>query len=199
VADDEPAGRDAEGAELGVDFGEERYVFLDRQAAYVAQDWLADFGVVEGAGAARRGEERGVNAALHEVAGAVGSALEESAEGGVGSVEGLGSPIELRGDLERGGFDGALDCDAGAAEGSGEPAHAAGSVLVQIGVPAGDEWNVELMGEVGSKEAEFAGAGDVDDVGTEGADGRGDEVGIAEEERVEAEIFFDLHGERAAT
>ena len=47
VADDEPARRDAEGAELRVDFGEEHYVFLYRQTAYVAQYWLVDFGVVE--------------------------------------------------------------------------------------------------------------------------------------------------------
>ena len=55
VADDEPARRDAEGAELGVHFGEQRYVFFYGQAAYVAQDRLADFGVVERAGAPARG------------------------------------------------------------------------------------------------------------------------------------------------
>ena len=151
-----------------------------------------------GAGAARWGEEVGVDAALHEVTGAVDGALEQGAECGVGGVEGFGATIELRGDVEGGGFDRAFEGNAGAAEVAGEPAHAAGGVLVEIGVPGGDEWDVELVGEVGSKEAELAGAGDVDDVGAEGADGGGDEVGVAEEEWVEAEIFFEMHGEWTA-
>ena len=97
VTDDVPVRGDAEGAELRVDFGEKRYIFFYGEAAYVAQDWLADFGVVERAGAARGGEEIGVDAALHEVAGAVDGAVEEGAEGGVGGVESLGAAIELRG------------------------------------------------------------------------------------------------------
>ncbi len=183
VADDEPVRDDAQRAELGVDFGEEGYVFFYRQAAYVTQNHV---GVVEGAVAASGGEERGVHAALHEVAGAVDGALEEGAEGGVGGIERLGAAVELRGEVEGGGFDGALYFFAYGAEVAREPAHAAGGVLVKIGVPAGDEWDVELVGEVGSKETELAGAGDVDDVGAEGADGGGDEIGVAEEEWVEA-------------
>ena len=146
----------------------------------------------------RGGEEVGVDAALHEVAGAVDGALQQGAERGVGGVEGFGSAVEVRGDVERGGFDCALEGRAGAADVTREPTHAAGSVLVQIGVPAGDQRDVELVGEVGSKEAELAGAGDVDDVGAKGSNGGGDEVGVAEEERVEAEIFFEMHGEWAA-
>ncbi len=198
VADDEPARREAEGAELGVDFGQEGHIFFYRQAAYVAQYWLADFGFVERAGAAGGGEERGVDATLHEVAGAVDGALEEGAEGGVGRVESLCAAVKLCGDLKGGGFYGVLYFTAYRPEVARQPAHAAGGVLVEIGVPAGDERDVELVGEVGSKEAELAGAGDVDDVGAKGADGGGDEVGVAGEEGVEAEIFFDLHGERAA-
>jgi len=191
VADDVPAGDEAEGAELGVYFGEEGYVFFYAKAAYVAQDDLA---IVRGAGAAGGGEERGVDAALHEVAGAVGGALEEGAEGGVGGVEGLGVAVELAGELEGGGLYGVLEEGADGAEVLGEPAHAAGGVLMQIGVPAGDEGDAELMGEVGSEEAELAGAGDVDDVGAEGADGGGDAVVVAEEEGVEAEVFFEVDG-----
>ncbi len=195
VADDEPAGGEAEGAELGVDFGEEGYVFFYAEAAYVAEQ---DVRVVGGTGAASGGEEGGVDAALHEVAGAVGSALEEGAEGGVGGVEGVGSAIEGGGDLEGSGLDCAFEREAEGAEVTREPAHAAGGVFVEIGVPGGDEREVELVGEVGSEEAEFAGAGDVKDVGAEGADGFGDQIRVAEEEGVEAEVLFEEDGEGAA-
>ena len=198
LADDDPARRDTEGAELGVDFGEERYIFFHGQATYVAQYWLAELGVVERAGAPGRREEVRVDAALHEVAGSVGSALEERAEGGIGGVEGRCPVVEMRGDLERGGFDNTLKVGTGVTEVLREPTHPTGCVLVQIGVPAGDERHVELVGEVGSKEAEFAGAGDVDDVGAKGSNGGGDEVGVAKKEWVEAEIFFEMHGEWAA-
>ena len=69
---------------------------------------------------------------------------------------------------------------------------------MHIGVPAGDERHVELPGEVGAKDAELTGAGDVDDVGPEGAHCVRDQIGVAEEERVEAEVLFQMHGERAA-
>ena len=81
VANDEPVGREAEGAQLRVDFGEKRYILLYREAADVAEHDLA---FVRAARAFRWCEEVGVDAALHEVAGAVGGGFEHGAELGVG-------------------------------------------------------------------------------------------------------------------
>ena len=101
----------------------------------------------------------------------MGLALEELAELGVGRVKDLGKAVEARGGGEGEVFDGLLDAGLGWTEESSEPGGAAGGVLVDVGVPAGDQRDVELPGEVGAKDAELAGAGDVDDLGLEGADG----------------------------
>ena len=71
-------------------------------------------------------------------------------------------------------------------------------VLVDVGVPGGGEGDAELVGEPGSEEAEFAGAGDVDDVGTEADEFALDAGEVADEEGVEGEIFFDADGGEAA-
>ena len=102
MADDEPARRDAEGAELGVEFGQQRDVFFHGEPAYKAQD--DGFAVAGGAGAAGWGEEVGVDAALHQVAGAVGGALQQGTERGW-ARRGLRPAIEVARRVERGGFD----------------------------------------------------------------------------------------------
>jgi len=108
VADDVPLGDDAEGAELGVDSGEEGYVLFYREAADVAED---DVAVMECASALGGREDAGVDAALHEVDGPVGGALEEAAELGVGSVDDFGLAVEARGGVEHKGFCDAFDFD----------------------------------------------------------------------------------------
>ena len=85
-----------------LDDGEQGYVFFDGEAAYVAED---EGGVGWGAGAAGGGEEVGVYSALHEVAGAVGGALEEGAELAVGGEEDLGLAVEVGGGPEGEGLD----------------------------------------------------------------------------------------------
>ena len=143
----------------------------------------------------RGGEEGGVDTALHEVAGTVAHVLKEGAELGVGSEEDAGEAIEAGGGEEGEALDGFFD--AGGVMGSqmaGEPAHAAGGVLVDVGVPGGGERDVVAPGEPGAEDAELAGTGDVEDVGTEGAEGSVDGAGVADEEGIEVEIFFKGDG-----
>ena len=56
----------------------------------------------------------------------------------------------------------------------------------------------KLVGEPCSEEAELAGAGDVDDVGAEAGERALDADEVADEERVEGEIFFDADRGEAA-
>jgi len=69
---------------------------------------------------------------------------------------------------------------------------------VDVGVPRGGEGDFELAGEPCSEEAEFAGAGDVDDVGAEAGECALDADDVADEERVEGEIFFEANGGETA-
>ena len=65
-------------------------------------------------------------------------------------------------------------------------------------MPGGGEGDFELAGEPCSEEAELAGAGDVDDVGTEAGELALDADDVADEERVEGEIFFNADRGEAA-
>ena len=140
-------------------------------------------------------EEVGVDAALHEVAGSVGGALEEGAELGVGGEEDAGETVEAGGGDEREMLDGLFDARGVlCGEMAGEPMHAAAGVLVDVSVPGGGERNAVAPGERGAEDAELAGAGDVEDVRTEAAEGAIDGARVAGEEGVEEEIFFEGDG-----
>jgi len=86
------------------------------------------------------GEEAGVDAALHEVARAFGGGGEHLAELVVGGEEDAGEGVKPDGEIEGGAFDGGSGCvcEVGGEE-AGEPVEAAGGVLVDVGVPGGDE------------------------------------------------------------
>ncbi len=178
------------------DLWEKADVFLDGEAADVAEDEAAFdvFGLRSRTFAGR--EEVGVDAALHLVAGAAGGCGEHVAELGVGGEEEPGETVEACGCPERAGLDDVLGGARARPGGEvlGEEAGAAGGVLVDVGVPGCGEWDPELPAEVGSQDAEVAGAGDVDEVGPEAAEVFGDEGGVAGEERIELEIFFDADG-----
>lgn len=77
VADDEEAKvRDAEVEQATLQRSKQGYVLFDREASYVAEH---KGGVVDGAGAVRRGKLSRLNTALHKMAGPVGRLLEHAA------------------------------------------------------------------------------------------------------------------------
>ena len=195
VANDDPLWLETLGAELSIDAGQQRDVLLDREAADVAEHELP---VIGRAGAFRRSEGLGFHAALHQVAGTAGGALQQRAEPGVGRVEHLREAVKAadRGEASR--LYATLQLRSQRADVARQPPHPPGGVLMDVGVPARRERDAELVREVGTEDAELAGAGDVDDVGAEGADRVRDEAGVAEEQRVEAEVFFEVNGQRRA-
>lgn len=199
VADDVPGGVEAAGLESVVDDGEEGDVFLDGKAADVAEDELPVGGSGGWPGTAGGGEQGGVDAALHEIAGAAGGLFEQGAELGIGGEEDLGEAVEAGGGGEGGGLGAAGERVSGT---SGQPAgdgvEAAGGVLVDVGVPGGGEREAEAPGEAGAEDAELGGAGDVDEVGLEAAEGAGDAAGVAEEEGVEGEVALERDAEAGA-
>ncbi len=79
-----------------------------------------------------------------------------------------------------------------------KPVGAAGGVLVDVGVPTGGERQVQVMRKAGAEHAHFAGAGDVNQVGTKALEHFADEGNVAQKRGVEAEIFFESEGEKAA-
>ena len=204
--DEEAGAGDAGGAEGGLDARKEGHIFLDGEAAdeaeedgvFVGVEWGSvevEGGLRASSRAARGGEEVGVDAALHEMAGTVAHALEQGAELRVRSEEDAGEAIEAGGGEEGQAFDAALD-GGGVVRGemTGEPMHAAAGVLVDVGVPGGGERDPVAPGEPGAKDAELGGAGDVEEVGAEGAEGAIDGAGVADEERIEVEVFFERDG-----
>lgn len=67
---------------------------------------------------------------------------------------------------------------------------------MHVGVPGCCEWQTHGPGEVGSEDAEFAGAGDVNEVGLETLEFAANEQGVTPEERVEVEVLF--HADRGS-
>ena len=84
-------------ADCSAGLSEEGDVFLDGEAADITEDVVAVVGVAVALGGM---EEVGVDAAGHEVAGAVGGVFEEAAEIGVGREEHLGGGVEAGDDSD---------------------------------------------------------------------------------------------------
>ncbi len=183
------------GGELFLEVDEEADVFLGLEAA----------GEAEGEGAVLAEafvgvEEFGIDAAGHEVDGLAGAVLEHVDEVGVGGEEGGGELVELSDAFEGTPFGEEFD-EVGV--GLGEEAEegvfeddvkAVGGEFVEVVVPGGDEGDFVVMGEIDAHEADVAGAGDVDEVGLEAADGVADAKEVAAEERVEGEVLVDGDG-----
>ena len=79
-----------------------------------------------------------------------------------------------------------------------EPLRTAGGVLVDIGVPTRGKRKAEVMRQAGAEHADFAGAGNVNEVGLEPFKNLADEGDVAEKGGVEAEVFFEGEGQEAA-
>ena len=124
---------------------------------------------------------------LHQVAGAVGEALEEVAELAVGGEEDLRLAVELGGGAERGGFDpGGCAVGRGGGKFGGEPveaAMAASWTLVCGGGEGPGRWRATHPPGV-----KLTGASDVDEVGAETVEGALD-AGEMTKSRIEGESF----------
>ncbi len=79
-----------------------------------------------------------------------------------------------------------------------KPLGTAGRVFVEVGVPACRQRHAETMRKPRTDHSDFAGAGDVDEVGLEALKRFGNEGQVAEIGGIEAEILFEGEGEKAA-
>lgn len=157
VADDDDAEvAKALGEEVAFEGSQEMDVLFNREAADGADAERA------GAGGSFGGiEQDSIYAAAHEEAGAAGGAFDHFEEFGVGSEHDVGKLIKAA-EGEPGAADGGL-----AQGGRNEGGQAHPGVFVEVGMPTGDERELEFFGQHDADGANVAGPGDVDHVRSE--------------------------------
>ena len=167
----------------------QRDIFLDRKAADKAKHRLAVVGFARAFGGM---EKIGVDAARHQMAGPAGDVLEQRAEFGIGREKDLRHGVEPGRGRHGQVFD-LLSGGSGMAVGqqAQKPIGAARRVLVHVGVPTGGKGQTEVVREPRAQEADFAGAGDVNQVGLEALEHFADERNVAQKRGIEAQIFFE--------
>jgi hypothetical protein len=124
------------------------------------------------------------------------SALKHGAELVVRRVQDAGKRVEARRGEEGIAFDAPREIRGkGGRKAARKPIKAAGSVLVDVGMPRGGERDALFPSKVSSEYAELARAGDVDDVRLKTQKLATYGVAMSPEQRIKLEIFFDSDGD----
>jgi hypothetical protein len=144
-------------------------------------------------------EKFGIDAARHQETGAAGRALEERAQLGVGGEEDPCLAVEPGRNRQRQLFN-HLAGRRGVAPGqqAQKPVGAARRVLVYVRMPACGQRDMHAARQERAEDSHFAGAGNVNQVGSEPLQHVADEREVAQKHGIEAQILFKREGKKTA-
>ena len=193
--DKESEGRNARGLESDFQFTKKAHAFFRGDPSDVTEPENA---VVQGP--ARRREQLGIDAPLHQVDGPAGAFAQHLDEFVVGGVQDIPHAVERDQDIEDlrfGSFDEALACLLAHPPEHFRKAH--GAELMQIGVPRNGQRQVQFARDIHADLAHIARAHHMNDIGLEVFDHFAKIPGQTPEGGVVTQAMVQFESERAAS